>query len=370
MKIKCAKNELIQGIQIVLSAVSTKSSLPVLSNILFEAKEGGKVKLATTDLEIGVTTYINAEVLKEGGVTIPAKKLHDIIKEITTDEIEIKSNDDARVYIDSGTSHFSIMGLHRDDFPVLPDFNTGDGEFVINKDILKSMLKKTVFAVSYDETRYVLNGLYMELDKGKLKFVATDGRRLAYIINNVEADKKLRTTVIIPTKAVNELNRLLSIIETENVNVGIKDNQIAFKIGEHIMVSRLIEGSFPNYEQVIPKNNETHVIIDKEDFMAVTRRVALMTSDKMNSIKYQFSDNKLKVSTSSQGIGEAEDELAIEYDGPTLEMAYNPMFIIDVLKNIETNTIKLEVSGALNPGILKPAGNDDYLCVVMPMRLS
>jgi DNA polymerase III subunit beta len=370
MEIRCSKNDLLTGLQIVLPAVSQKSSLPVLSNILFTVQDNGKVKLSSTDLEIGITTNINAEVIKSGGATIPAKRLADIVREVNSEDITISANQDANIEIHGGTSHFSIMGLPVEDFPVMPEFDKTDGSFTVSKELLKTMIRKTAFAVSYDETRYVLNGVFLEIEKGIINMVATDGRRLSLVTNSITSlDKKIKTAVIIPTKTINEIMKVLSLIENDSIEVGIKDNQIAFKFGENIMISRIIEGNFPNYDQVIPKKHDITITLPKDDFLSITRRVSLLATDKMNSVKYSFGKDKLKVSASTQGIGQAEDEMTINYAGPEINIAYNPSFIIDILRNIEDKDVNLEISSELNPGVIKPIEDRSHLCVVMPMKL-
>jgi DNA polymerase-3 subunit beta len=371
MHIKCSKNDLLIALQTVFSAISTKTSLPILSNILFKISTDNVLELISTDLEITIKTKLEAEILKSGTITIPAKKLLDITRELGEDEIELKVDEDAKVSIKSGKSKFSIMGINSEDFPAIPEFDTKDysTSFSINKDIFKDMIKKTSYAVSFDETRFVLNGILIKIENNKIIMVATDGRRLCYIDNELENAKVDNFEVIIPTKTINELNKIIGMFNIEKIDIGVKDNQIAFNFGENILISKIIDGIFPNYNQVIPKNLDIEITLSKDVLMASTRRVALLTNDKTNSVKYSFWNNKLIISASTQGVGDAEDEIEIEYDKTMFEIAYNPNYIMDFLKNIDEKEVILQVSTPINPGIIKPKGENSYICVVMPMRI-
>lgn len=372
MHIKCSKNDLMIALQTVFPAISTKSSLPILTNILLKITNDGILNLIATDLEITIKTQLKAEILKVGEVTIPAKKLIDITRELGNEDIELKVNEDAKVSIKSGKSKFSIMGITSEDFPAVPefDYNNQKDLFFIDKNIFKDMIKKTSYAVSFDETRFVLNGILMKIENNKIIMVATDGRRLCYVDNNLENIESKNFEVIIPTRTVNELNKIIGMLNIEKIEIGIQDNQIAFNFDNNIIISKVIDGNFPNYNQVIPKNLDIEITLSKDELMSATRRVALLTSEKTNSIKYSFWNNKLLISASTQGIGDAEDEIEIEYDKSVFEIAYNPNYILDFLKNIDEKEVVLQVSTPVNPGILKPKNDAvNYICVIMPMRI-
>jgi DNA polymerase-3 subunit beta len=368
MKVICGKEELLRGTQIVQTVVSPRSTLPILSNFLFET-DGVKLKLSSTDLEVGVTCSIKGEVLKEGSITVPAKRFGDIIRELPNDEnIEIKSDDNNQISIKCGKSHFVLMGLPKSDYPVLPGFPE-EKNFKIAKSILKTMLRRTSFSASNDETRYVLNGVCLIVADGKLQFVATDGRRLSFIARD-GLDKKLQFKAIIPSKAVTEIQRILTAEEKdEDVVIGITENQVACRIGSVTIISRLIEGTFPNYEQVIPKKHDVQIKVGVKETLSAVRQMSLLTSDKASSVRFLFAKNLLKISASSQGLGSGEVELDIEYAGPNLEIAFNPLFLIDILKNVDENAVFFELTTALNPALVTPVSDKQYLCVVMPMRV-
>jgi DNA polymerase-3 subunit beta len=368
MKVICGKEELLRGTQIVQAVVSPRSTLPILSNFLFET-DGQQIRLSSTDLEVGVCCYVKGEVVKEGSITIPAKRFGDIIRELPADEnIEIKSDDNNQINVRCGKSHFVLMGLPKSDYPVLPAFPE-EKNFKIGKDSFKTMLRRTAFAASSDETRYVLNGVCLIADGGVLKLVATDGRRLAYIARE-GIDKKLQHKAIIPSKAVNEVQRILSAEEKEEeLQVGVTENQIAFRIGSVTIISRLIEGTFPNYEQVIPKKHDVQIKVGVKETLSAVRQMSLLTSDKASSVKFLFAKNVLKISASSQGLGSGEVEMDIEHSGTNLEIAFNPAFLIDILKNVDENFIFFELTNQLNPALVSPINDKNYLCVVMPMRI-
>jgi len=368
MKVICDKDELSRGTQIVQTVVSPRSTLPILSNFLFEA-EGQKIKLSSTDLEVGVSCYVKGEIAKEGSITIPAKRFGDIIRELPDDKpIEIRADETNQISIKCGKSHFVLMGLPKSEYPVLPDFPE-EKTFKIQKSLLKTMLRRAVFAVSTDETRYVLNGVYLIADNGSLKLVSTDGRRLAYI-SREGIDKKFQHKAIIPTKSVNEVQRIISAEEKESeIKIGVTENQIAFQIENITVLSRLIEGTFPNYEQVIPKKHETQVKVNVKEVLSAVRQMSLLTSDKASTVKFLFGKNLLRISAQAQGLGSGEAEIDIEHSGANLEIAFNPGFLIDILKNVDEEFVNFELTNSLNPALLSPLNDKNYLCVVMPMRL-
>jgi DNA polymerase-3 subunit beta len=367
MQIICSKPELLKGIQTVQSAVSTKGTLPVLSNILLETS-ANQLKLAATDLEVGIKCFIKAEIVKEGSLTIPAKMFSDFIRTLWDDqEIKIVVDEAAKMEIRCGKARCVLSGLSKEEFPVLPDFQE-DKAISIEVKILQEMIKKTVFSVSTDETRYILNGVYFILDKGVVKMVATDGRRLAFISRPVK-ENKAAFTVIIPSKAIKEVERLLT-AESENteVKISITENQVAFKIKETVIISRLIEGNFPNYEQVIPKQSGIKIKLATRDLLATTQRAALGCGDRGGAIKFILEKGRMRAIGAAQGRVEVEDELPVDYAGQLLEIAFNPAFVLDVLKNTENAEIVMEFSSALNPGVIRPSGDDQALSVIMPMR--
>ena len=368
MQIICSKTELLKGIQTVQSAVSTKSTLPVLSNILLETKTN-QLKLASTDLEVGVRCMIKAEIVKEGALTVPARPFSEFIRMLQDDQdIKIKAEESSRMEIRCGKTRCVLLGLPREDFPILPEFPEEKSISMDAKTLLE-MIKKTAFSSSTDETRYILNGIYFSLDKGTAKMVATDGRRLAYIARLV-AEKKISFTAIIPSKAIAEVQRQLSAEGSHDavVQISITNNQVAFKIENTIIISRLIEGNFPNYDQVIPKKSDIRVKTVTRDLLTMTQRAALGSGDRGGAIRFVLEKGRLRALGTAQGRVEVEDEMPVDFEGAGLEIAFNPSFMVDILKNVDAPEVSLEFTTTLNPGVIRPVGDDQTLCVIMPMR--
>lgn len=371
MKVICAKDELLKGMQIVQPVIASKITLPVLSNFLFET-ENQKIKLSATDLEIGVTCYIKGEIQKEGGITIPAKRFADIIKELPDGDIEIKSDDTNQINIKSQKSKFILMGIEKKEYPALPEFPP-ENIFSLKKEILNSMIKKTIFAASKDSQRYVLNGVYFITEDGLLKAVSTDGRRLAYIyVDGI--DSKIKGKAIIPTKAALDILRLISVNDKQDeVKIGIADNLLSVAIGDISFQSKLIEGVFPNYDQVIPKKMTSKIKLNVSETMSAVKQMALLTGDRLSadrssSIKCSFEKNKMIVSANTVGLGSGEAEVEIKYEGESFDINFNPNYLKDILQNIEEENIVFAYTTAQNPVILSPEKDNKYLCVVMPMR--
>ncbi len=364
MKFSISKEALLDGLQKVQHVVSTRTTLPILSNVLLVA-EDGKLRMTTTDLDVGITGSVEAKVDRPGATTLPAKKLVNIIRELPASEVEISVDAKNVASIQCGPSFFKIIGLGKDDFPPLPDFADAK-EYRIPQELLRNGLKKTVYAISTDETRYVLNGIYTSFREGKLTLVATDGRRLAMIENDLEFPASQEIDVIVPTKAVQELLRLLS--DSGEVLVKLSGSQISFSIGDSFLVSKLIEGNYPNYRQVIPGDSAERVELPREAMLETVRRVSLLSSDKSNSVKLVFSDNKVEVTANSPDVGEARETLEVPYDGKPLQIAFNPEFLKAPLQNLDEEMVYLDLIDEMSPGVVRIEGT--FLYVIMPMRVT
>jgi DNA polymerase-3 subunit beta len=371
MKIHCSKEELAQGVQTIQSALSARTTLPILLNFLLET-ESSKVKVVSTDLEMGVRHYIGAEVESDGSITIPAKKFSDILHSLPDgQEVELSVDAGGKVQLRCGRSRFGIIGAPKSEYPVLPEFNKQNA-FEAPAGLIGEMVKKTIFAASTDETRHVLNGVFWSAKKGVLEMVATDGRRLAVIAQKV-AVKEKDFNVIIPTKILAELLRLLSHHDIkadskENMLLGVTENQIAFQFKETTLLSRLVGGSFPHYEQVIPSKKDIIVIVDTKEILAVTKRASLCAVDRGGSVKYSLKKGALEVTASSQNL-EFSDEVPIDYKGDDFSVAFNPQFVIDALKHIDAEKTSIGLTTPVNPALFEPAEAAEYRFVVMPMRI-
>ncbi len=365
MKFNITKDLLLKGIQEVQSAISTKASLPILSNMLIEAAEDHLI-LTTTDLDIGITSRIAVKPQVVGAITIPAKKFSDIIKELPDNEmisISVKKNN--LVNIECGKSVFKIMGLPKEEFPQLPEFKDKDS-MVLPQKKLKIMLGLTGFAISHDESRYVLNGVLFVIKPTHIRLVATDGRRLAMVEDKIQLPKTLERKFIVPTKAVNELDKSLG--EEGDVKIFFSDNQIFFDMGKTRLVSRLIEGEFPNYEQVIPKEAKDKLTVPKDTFLSAVKRAALFTNQDSAAVKVDLSKDKIVISKSTPYLGEARVEVDAEYKGKDISVGFNPDYLVDLLKNIDQENIAFEVTDPDKPGVVRIG--TEYIYVVLPMQIT
>jgi len=369
MNLTIAKDQILNGLQSVQNVVSTRTTLPILSNVLVRA-EGDRVEFTATDLDVTVSCSVEASVKKGGATTIPVKKFFGIIRELTSPEIEIETDDKNVTSIRAGSSFFKIRGLAAEEFPPLPKFKE-DKRVTVPQEKLRSMLKKTAFAISTDESRYVLNGIYLSLKDHKITMVATDGRRLALVDEEADIADKSQGEFIIPSKAVNELSRLLT--DKGEVDVNFSDNQASFTLKAEkgpgvLIVSKLIEGNYPNYRQVIPAETKERIALPREEFLHALRRAEIMTSDKQNSVKMAFAKNQLAITANSPDVGEARETMSVNYKGKDLAIAFNPAYLIEPLNALAEDEVFIELIDELSPGVLKI--NGPFLYVVMPMRLS
>ena len=369
MKFTIAKEQLITGLQAVQNIVSTRTTLPILSNVLLRG-EGRKVELTATDLDVAVSCAVEGEVQKEGTVTVPVKKLFGIVRELGNSEIEVEVDEKNMCKLKAGASFYKLNGLGADEFPPLPIFSEKK-KVQIPQEKLKGMLRKTSFAVSTDETRYVLNGIFLRIKDHKITMVATDGRRLALTDEEVDLSMDSQAEFIVPTKAINELNRLL---QTQGeVTVKFNENQALFELkGETgysvVLITKLVEGNYPNYTQVIPAEATERVGLGREEFLQALRRAEIMTSEKSNSVKLTFSKNNLTITANTPEVGEGRESIAVNYKGKELAIAFNPGYLMDPLKALENDEVFLELTDELSPGVIKI--NGPFLYVIMPMRMS
>jgi DNA polymerase III subunit beta len=368
MKFSCKRADFFHGAQTTFNAISSRNTLPILSNFLLEATKEG-VRFTATDLEVSIHCNVPAEVSSPGSVTVPAKKLLDIIRELPDKDVSFKLGDNNNVNLTCEKSSFKLNGLPKDEYPVLPKAKKDEG-VNLSQAILADMIKKTIFSVSTDETRYVLNGVLFNLDASLIRMVATDGHRLALLEKTLSKPSPSKINHIVPAKALQELNKILA--GEGEVNIQLHENQIIFSMPQIVLMSRLIEGQFPNYEQVVPKSSERTVTCTTELLSSATRRVGLMASDKSNSVKYTFAKSSLTISANTPEVGEAQEEIDIANSGDNLTVAFNARYILDVLKNLGAPECSIELTSNLNPGVFKPRSDADqvkYLCVIMPMRV-
>lgn len=363
MKFKTKKEIFLNGIQTVQNVITPKAALPILSNILLETQQN-KLKLTATDLDIGITCVIPVDIQEPGAITIPAKRFNDIIKESPGEEILVTTKKNNQVLIETEKCQFKILGLAQEEFPKLPEFK--DKEVInLEQATLKQMLALTSFAVSFDESRYILNGILFKISKGKLVFVATDGKRLAIAERKLQQNIDKDISIIVPIKTIQELNRNLK--EDGELSLILGNNQALFDLGPVVIISRLIEGEFPDYQQVIPPPSENKVKINREEFLLAVKRAALLSTPDYQAVKIEVFKNKLVVSKSTPDIGESCEELPIEYKGREIAIGFNPGYLIDILKNLSEDAIGFELIDSEKPGVIRL---DGYTYIVLPMRLS
>jgi DNA polymerase-3 subunit beta len=362
MKFKVEKEVLLNGIQTVQNVITAKSALPILSHILMETVQDG-LKLTATDLDIGISCVIPVNAQEPGAITVPAKRFNDIIRELPGNEVNITTKKNNLVTIETESCQFKIMGLAREEFPKLPEFKDKE-VIVLEQEVLKGMLALTSFAASFDETRYILNGILFRINKNALTLVATDGKRLAIIEKKIDQGIDKDISLIVPIKTIHELNRNLK--EEGQISLVLGTNQVLFEMGSIVVISRLIEGEFPDYKQVIPPVSENKIKADRTQLLLAVKRAALLSTPDYQAVKFEVFKNKLAVSKSTPDIGESHEEVPIEYSGKEMVIGFNPNYLIDVLKNLNADTIELELTDGEKPGVVRTNG---YVYIVLPMRL-
>jgi DNA polymerase III subunit beta len=364
MKFATTKEALLDGLQRIQNVVSSRATLPVLTNALLETTEAG-LRLTTTDLEVGIRCDIAAQVERAGATTLPAKRLAAIVRELPSAEVTLETDSKNITSISCGSSFFKIYGLPKEDFPPFPDLKDAK-TYTLKQAELRDGVRKTAYAISADETRYVLNGILFSFTENKLTLVATDGRRLALFDCDIEFPKSQERDFIVPTKAVNELQRILG--EDGDVQIVAGENLVSFRVAGAELASKLVEGNYPNYRQVIPGEAKERITLEREALFNSVRRVSLLSTEKTSSVRLAFSKNNLDISANTPEVGEARESMAIAYRGRDISIAFNPEFILDPLRNLTEDEIHIELIDEISPGVLKI--NTPFLYVLMPMRVS
>jgi DNA polymerase-3 subunit beta len=371
MRIRIKKDEILKGLQRIQGVVEKKNTMPILSNMLLLADDNG-VEIVATDLEIGLRGRYAADVEKQGAVAVSAKKMYEIVRELPESDLQIRVEEGNWVKVISGHAQFKLVGLPKDEYPAMPDV-AEEGMISVAGGLLRDMIRKTIFAAGDNDARYVLNGLYVQLAPAKsgttLRMVGTDGHRLSLIDSAVDA-KHQEESVIVPKKAMMELRRLLEEDGSqEGFQFGFSKNHALFKRDGIVMVSKLIDGNYPNYQQVIPAQNTKKVVISKDLLTHAVKRVSIMAKDKTNAVKLQLETDGLTLSTNNPEVGEANETLPAAYKGEGLTIGFNSRYLLDVLMAMDRESVLLELSDPLSPCLLREEGNDGYRCVVMPMRV-
>lgn len=374
MKLSCVQDNLNRGLSIVGRAVSSRSTLPILSNILL-ATDNGRLKLAATNLELGITTWIGADIQEEGAVTLPAKLLADFVASLAGDTIHLESTPGSRVRVSAGHSSAEIHGMDPEDFPVIPAVSD-EPTVRIEPGLLREMIGQVAFAAATDDTRPVLAGVLVRFENGSLTMAAADGFRLAVKEHELETASGSAVNVIVPAKALDALARLLGDAE-EPVEITVTPNrsQILFHSQNVDIVSRLIDGNFPNFGQIIPKQYQTRTVLDTEEFLRATRRLFIFARDSSNVVRLEMepgdddAPGRVLVTATAAEVGSGSDELQAVVDGSGGQIAFNARYLADVLSAVNTSQVALETQAANAPGVIRPVGDGNYTHVIMPMHL-
>lgn len=363
MKLVVNKDVLLDGLQKVQSIVATRSTLPVLYNVFLKA-EKDRLWLTATDLEVTVRTSLEAKVARTGGTTVPARRFFSICRELPANEIEIDVDDKDVASVRAGAAFYKIIGIAEDEFPPLPKFQ-GNRSYSIDQKLFKTMLASTHYAASTDTSRPALSGVLASFKGGKLNMVATDGRRMALWEQELATTKETEGDYIIPAKTVGELLRSLG--EEGDLRIQVAETQIAFEFGQMLVMSKLIDAAYPNFRQVIPTEQGERVSLEREMLLHAVRRVALLLSDKSNSVTLTFGKDSLEVSASAADVGEATEKVSMKHRGKEMSIAFNPDFLMDPLKTLDSDEVSLELSNELSPAVLR--SDKPFLYVIMPMRV-
>jgi len=357
----------------VLNVAAHKATIPILSNILIEAR-GSELTLTATDLTVGIRCTTEAKVLEEGATTLPAKKLAQLTKELTSVNIEVSTNERDITEIVADSSRFKLNGMSKGEYPALPDMDSAV-KFPIEQSKLKDMFFRTSFAVSKEDNRYVLTGVFLQVEEGKATFVGTDGKRLARTHLPIDLDLEFSGSYVIPLKAVEEIQKSLK--EEGNAVVYLMPDKIAVQSEDVLILTKLLSGEYPDVDRVIPEKPEYVVSIHREELISLLRQVALFTTESSQSVRFSFSSGELKLSANTVELGEGTVKMPLNYRGDHLDIAFNPAYVLDILRHSKGETVNMGVTDPFNPGIITDDGVDPVkisgpspVFVLMPMRLS
>jgi DNA polymerase-3 subunit beta len=370
MEITVSKFDLLKELTATQGVVERKTTIPILSNFLFEAA-GDRLAITATDLDLSLRTSCTAKVKKEGSCTVPARKLYDYVKLLPEGDISIKLLENHWVQIRSGRSNTKMVGMARANFPSLPSMPSVDVRN-LPAAILRTMIAKTIFAISSEESRYTLNGALMVLKPDSITMVATDGHRLAHIENvGAKFDVSGEMKTLVPKKAMTELERLLNVTEEESVEFAKDETTLFFRVGGRLLTSRQLTGQFPNYEAVLPRETPKSVVVRCDEMSSAIQRVAQFADERSSAIRLRLDKNEVKVSATSAETGESEDSIETKYDADPLTIGFNSQYLLEFLKASGSGEVRLEFKDPQSAGQLRPVDGDQYKYryVVMPMRI-
>jgi DNA polymerase-3 subunit beta len=367
MELVVRKNDLLRELQLFQGIVERKNTIPILANVLMEAK-GNAVQLLATDLEVGLRSRCAASVAKGGALTLPAKKLYEIVKALPETDVRIEQ-DSSSVTVAADRFDSKMQTLPREDFPTVPEA-TGEGLLTLPGKAIRDMIARTQFAITSEDTRYFLNGAQLVLRAANMTLVATDGHRLALVTVPRTGEADSETKVILPKKTLTELSKLLGDDDME-VRYEHGENHLFFHVGDRLLISRKIDGQFPAYERVIPKGNDKRVEFERDRLTSAIKRVALLSNERSRAVKLSIDKGKVEVTSSSPEFGEAHELLNVEYDGTPLQICFNAQYVLDFLSVVQTDSVALELKDEVSQAVMRPVAAEgyEYTYVIMPMRI-
>ncbi len=368
MRFTIAREKLQDGLSAVIATVPAKTTLPVLSNILLETSERG-IRLSGTDLDMAVSTEVTADVESQGAITVPAKKLAEIVRELPSAPVKISAVGEQKITLECGRSRFRLLGLPRDEFPTFPVVRFSES-WRIKSGELQKLIAHTAFAVSTEESRPILNGVLWELRGDRMRMVATNGHRLAKIDVPVAGQNGHSEDLIIPPKALEQLRRLFP--AEEDLEIARGENHLGFRSPLTAVYTRLIEGPYPPYEQVIPRDNDRIALADRNALSQALKRMSVVASDQTHRIRMSFNAGMAKFSVQTPDLGEAQDELPVTYEGDALDIGFNASYLLEIMRNMPTDEVRLTFKAPERAATVEPVGWNDpaqYMCLIMPLRL-
>jgi len=367
MEFKIQKDEFLRGLYLAHGIADRKSTLPILANVLLRTEGKDKILCGATDLNVTTLVTLSAKVETEGGLTVAARQLYEIVKGLPGDEVFVRRTEQSWAEIRCGKVEFKVVGMPDRDYPKLPSIQEAE-TFKVDCGTLREMIAKTIFSVSLDETRQHLAGVLFESDGAQARMVSTDGHRLSKVGRPMAGGPKLATGVLIPRKGVVELRRAIETREAP-CSIGVHQGNFVLKADDVGISVKLIDGQFPPYDQVIPKDNDRALVLPRLALLDALRRVSLMSSDKTSGVRFAVEKGRLRIESDNPDLGAAKEEIDVAYKGTPVQIGFNARYFIEIVSEIDTPEVRLELSGELDPGVVRPADGSDYVGVVMPMRL-
>jgi len=364
MKAVVSKAELLTIISKIQSIISSKPAIPILSNVLIEAVDGMLI-LSATDLTTSMKCFCEAKVVEEGAIALPAKKFFQLVRELTAPQVKISKDGQNIAEIVSGSSVFKINGMHKSEFPSIPEFS-GNAQISISPSSLKEMLSRTSFAAARDDSRYFLNGIFLQIVNKRATFIGTDGKRIAKVYSDIDLDPSFQGAYLLPLKAVEEMIKMLD-DSTARSSLSLMSDKVFLENGNLVLTTKLLSGQYPDVERVIPENLNASISLHREELISLLKQVSLFTSDNSGSVRFTFQNGQLDLSANSKEVGECKVNMPVDFHSEKIEIAFNPFYFLDILRHSKDEIVNFSISNAYNPGII--TDSTTALFVIMPMKL-